>query len=193
MILNGHIYRGMDGCHPEGGHQVIDPRSGVICYCRVEGCWESLASGSAIARMAREAVEASQVLGEESIDEFTQMKGSELRSSSLQKADLESLDARLVVEAALQGDPLAGKLIEIAAYYLSLGVLNVVLLFTPDMIVFSGGVMDNAELFLPTVQETIKRYNLMVPSDRVVIRQAELGSHAGVYGAAYTILQRLTL
>jgi glucokinase len=193
MILNGQIYRGLDGCHPEGGHQVIDPRSGVICYCRVEGCWESLASGSAIARMAREAVEASQVLDGESIHEFTRMKASELRASCLQKEELESLDARRVVEAALQGDPLARKVIEKAAFYLSLGVLNVVLLFTPDMIVLSGGVMENVMLFMPTLEETMQRHNLMVPADRVVIRQAELGSHAGVYGAAYTILQRLTL
>ena len=193
MILDGQIYRGLDGCHPEGGHQVIDPSSGVDCYCLAQGCWESLASGTAIARMAREALDVSMVLDGESIHELTQLNASDLRASSLQEVDLKRIDARLVAEAALQGDLLAQKVIEKAAYYLSLGMLNVVLLFTPDMIVLSGGVMDNAELFMPTLEESIKRHNLMVPADRVAIRQAELGSHAGVYGAAYTILQRLQL
>ena len=52
-ILHGKIVRGNGGWHPEGGHMIIDP-SGPQCYCGAKGCWESLASGSAIALFARE-------------------------------------------------------------------------------------------------------------------------------------------
>ncbi len=48
VILDGKIYRGAGQCHPEIGHQVIDP-AGPLCTCGVRGCWESLASGPAIA------------------------------------------------------------------------------------------------------------------------------------------------
>lgn len=48
IILQGHIYRGANGSHPELGHHVIDP-NGPRCSCGSRGCWESLASGPALA------------------------------------------------------------------------------------------------------------------------------------------------
>ncbi len=48
IILDGHLYRGAGGSHPEIGHHVIDP-SGPKCFCGAQGCWESLASGLALA------------------------------------------------------------------------------------------------------------------------------------------------
>lgn len=47
IILDGVLYRGVDGSHPEIGHVVIDA-SGPPCYCGARGCWEILASGPAI-------------------------------------------------------------------------------------------------------------------------------------------------
>jgi len=47
FIVDGKLYRGVDGAHPEIGHHVIDP-SGPACACGARGCWESLASGSAM-------------------------------------------------------------------------------------------------------------------------------------------------
>jgi glucokinase len=47
IVLNGKLYRGVDGAHPEIGHQVIDA-SGPQCYCGARGCWEVLAAGPAM-------------------------------------------------------------------------------------------------------------------------------------------------
>jgi glucokinase len=47
IVLDGRLYRGVDGSHPELGHQVIDA-SGPPCYCGARGCWESLAGGPAM-------------------------------------------------------------------------------------------------------------------------------------------------
>jgi glucokinase len=49
LVFDGKLYRGVDGAHPEVGHHVIDP-SGPACFCGTHGCWESLASGPALAR-----------------------------------------------------------------------------------------------------------------------------------------------
>ena len=53
IVLRGELYRGVDGAHPEIGHQVIDA-SGPQCYCGGRGCWEALASGPAMARWMQE-------------------------------------------------------------------------------------------------------------------------------------------
>jgi glucokinase len=47
-LVGGAILRGVAGEHPELGHVPVDPR-GPACYCGTNGCFESLASGSALA------------------------------------------------------------------------------------------------------------------------------------------------
>lgn len=49
FVFQGQLYRGAGGSHPEIGHHVIDP-SGPKCFCGAYGCWESLASGTAMAK-----------------------------------------------------------------------------------------------------------------------------------------------
>lgn len=51
IVLDGQLYRGVDGSHPEIGHHIID-QSGPECFCGARGCWESLTSGPALARRA---------------------------------------------------------------------------------------------------------------------------------------------
>ena len=47
ILIDGNLYRGVDGAHPEFGHQILD-HSGPRCYCGARGCWEVLASGPAM-------------------------------------------------------------------------------------------------------------------------------------------------
>jgi glucokinase len=53
IVLGGKLYRGVEGAHPEIGHQIID-NSGPARYCGARGCWESLASGTAMSAGACE-------------------------------------------------------------------------------------------------------------------------------------------
>jgi glucokinase len=52
IIIDGRIYRGAAGEHPELGHLHADPE-GPACYCGTRGCLESVAAGPAIAAAAR--------------------------------------------------------------------------------------------------------------------------------------------
>jgi glucokinase len=54
VVIDGRIYRGTQGEHPELGHIPIDPL-GPPCYCGTNGCLESLASGTAISAAGRAA------------------------------------------------------------------------------------------------------------------------------------------
>lgn len=167
LIVDGEIYRGVDGSHPEGGHQLIDP-NGPECYCGYRGCWESLISGTAITKIARSVMSEEQLLA---------LGGSD------------HLNARTIADAARAGDPAAGEVMQKAARDFSLGMINVITFFVPDIIVLSGGVMKSADLFLPTLERTLKTPNPMVPFDRVQILPAKLGYYAGLYGGAYMILR----
>lgn len=175
-ILDGQVVRGADGFHPEGGHQIVDP-SGPECYCGGRGCWESLCSGTAIERMGRAALKAAPEAGAALL--------------KLAGGEADRLDARLVCQAARQGDPLARGVIEKAAKAFALGVFNILMLFFPEMIVLSGGVMRSSDLFTPALSEMLGAVSAYLPVERLRILPARLGYYAGVYGAAYALLQAI--
>jgi glucokinase len=168
LIVDGEIYRGLDGSHPEGGHMVLDP-DGPLCYCKMHGCWESLCAGPAIEKQAREA----------------ELSGSRLLEMAAGERD--KIDARMVFEAARDGDRAAQSIVDNFTRYFIQGILNVIILFVPEVIVLSGGVMRSADLFLPRLEQAMQAYTEMVPAHRVRILPAKLGYYAGLYGAAYTI------
>lgn len=64
IVLDGELYRGVDGAHPEIGHQVIDG-SGLQCYCGARGCWEALAAGPAMSQWMAEHLPGSALNGKQ--------------------------------------------------------------------------------------------------------------------------------
>ncbi len=183
-IIDGQVYRGANGFHPEGGHQIVDP-SGPVCYCGGKGCWESWSSGTAIGRAAREAL---QTAGNEP---EPGKPGSLLLA--LAEGEVDRVDAGLVAEAARQGDPLAEQVIQGAAQAFGTGVFNILMLFQPEMIVLSGGVMRSLDLFMPSIERAIQAADSYIPARQVRILPAKLGYYAGIYGAAYAILNKLAI
>ena len=94
------------------------------------------------------------------------------------------LTGKEICELARGGDALASKAVERESYYLGLGLANLVTIFTPEVIVLGGSVMQSAPLFMPTIQAIIRRICTQVPSERVEIRSASLGAQTGLIGAA---------
>lgn len=174
IILDGAVYRGWQGWHGEGGHHVVDP-SGPLCYCGARGCLEILVAGPAIARLAQEMA--------------ARPDGAPLRARA--NGNLEAIDGRMLSDAARDGDPLARSLIERIAFHLGLGLLNMIYFYVPEVIVLSGSVMRDYDLFEPSIRAFLDRCSVMAPANQVRITAASLGDHAGVYGAAYAIIQEL--
>lgn len=174
FILNGHIYRGQGGIHPEGGHHIVNP-SGPLCYCGAHGCWEAEAAGPAIAGRARNFI----------------MNGAPSSLLEMAAGEPDRITAFMVAEAAQAGDELAVRVMDMTAFYLGVGIVNCISMFFPETIVLSGGVMKSSGLLLPGIREVVQKHNIMHPVERVSIVTAKLGYHAGLYGAAYAILQLL--
>ncbi|HVL90799.1 MAG TPA: ROK family protein, partial [Actinomycetota bacterium] len=55
IILDGRVYRGAHGFGAEIGHMIVQP-GGPACPCGANGCYEQLASGNAIGRVASERI-----------------------------------------------------------------------------------------------------------------------------------------
>ena len=78
---------------------------------------------------------------------------------------------------------------EKTAWYFSLGIVNIINLFVPEVVVLSGGVMKSADQFMSAIETAINTHDIMVPARQVRILPAKLGDQAGMVGAAYTIYQ----
>ncbi|MBZ5594000.1 MAG: ROK family protein [Acidobacteriia bacterium] len=158
IIADGKLYRGAGGAHPEIGHHVIDC-TGPLCSCGAHGCWESLATGPAMA----------QWLSSNAPPDYPHLDG---------------LTGKRICELARQGDAPARRAVEREARYLGIGVANLVTLFIPDTIVLGGSVMHSADLFLDTIRDTVRRHCGYVPFEKTVVALASLGPDANLIGAA---------
>lgn len=160
IVQSGRLYRGTQGAHPELGHQALDP-SGPRCYCTIHGCWESLASGSAMTAS------------------FIDMDPARRTLTAAQICDL-----------ARQGDPAAMRAVKREARYLGLGLANLVTLFAPDVICLGGGVMQSSDLFLDDIQMLVRNLCTQVPVEYTTITLSSLGKDIGLLGAAQSWLLR---
>lgn len=159
VVIDGRLYRGAGGAHPELGHITLDPQRGTTCYCGGRGCWESLASGTALGAWY----------------------SAELLERGL---PAEVVDARLVCQRAGEGDALAREAVVREGYYLGLGMASLVNAFVPDVIVMGGGVMQSWPLFQAQVQAIIQQNCGLVPHQLTHLRLAALGARTGLAGAA---------
>lgn len=158
IIFDGQLYRGVDGAHPEVGHQVIDP-AGPQCTCGFRGCWESLAAGPAMVAWLE-------------------------RNAPADYPHRQGITAKRICELALEGDALAQQAVETEAFYLGMGLANLINLFTPDAIVLSGSVMKSATLFMDRIRALIRSGCRFVPAEKTELMLASLGDDTNLIGAA---------
>ena len=158
VILDGHIYRGVDQAHPEIGHHVIDA-SGPLCVCGFRGCWESLAAGPAMVSW----------LESNAPPDYPHRAG---------------LTAKRICELAGNGDGWAQRSVQREGHYLGLGLANLVTMFVPGAIVLGGSIMKSATLFLESIRRVIAGSCRFVPYEKTELVLASLGEDSNLIGAA---------
>ena len=167
IIINGRLYSGPCGSAGEVGHMTIDT-NGTRCSCGNIGCWETLASGTAMAREAIRRIN----------------RGEKSSLTEMVEGRIESITAEKVSTAAQGGDPLALEVISRAANYLGVGMVNLVNIFNPEMIIVGGGMAQMGDLLLQTARQMVKQRAFQLSARAVRIVPARLGDSAGVLGAA---------
>jgi glucokinase len=166
VILDGELWRGIDGTAAEIGHMNVAPFGGVICKCGSIGCLEVYASATAIARMTREG-----------LPNYPQ--------SILNTKTVGDLSASEIADAANQGDILALEVFRQMGIYLGIAMASIVNIFNPEVIVIGGGVSASFDLFASYVRDKISKRAFPVPAKRSQLVKAECGDDAGLLGAAW--------
>ncbi len=174
IVIDGKIYGGAIGAAGEVGHMTIDD-DGPICNCGNRGCWETLASGTALAREARHRIE----------------EGVKTSILEYAEGDVENVTAQVIHSAAQQGDSLAKELIARTGYYVGVGLVNLINIFNPELIVIGGGLSNIGDMLLEPAFEVARERAYKETFRTVRFASAELGRNSGVLGAAAFALREI--
>lgn len=165
LVIGGRLVRGASGLGAELGHMVVC-EGGPPCPCGNRGCLEALASGTAIGRSARAALDAGR------------LDGSSLR-------DVPDLDGKAVTLAAQAGDAAAREILAEAGRWLGVGIASLINALDPEVVVVGGGAMQAGELLLgPARRSAAERVVGLQHRPTPPIVPATLGDDAGLIGAA---------
>ena len=210
VIIDGKIVDGASGTAGELGHMTIDWH-GERCNCGNIGCLENIASGTAIARSANEAIAAGQgtellafartmlehtdtvpdpsalpLPEQDDVDEtegtFDEVSGQMIH-----------VNAHTVARAAESGIPLAREIVTNAAEAIGVGLVNIIHIFNPEMIILGGGVTQMGPMLMEPALRIVHERAMKVPRDAVKIVQAQLGMNTGLVGAGALIYYKMTV
>ena len=165
IIIDGRLYRGASGSAGEFGHMVLDP-GGPVCGCGNRGCFETLASGTAIAREGSAAA----------------ARGESPALARL-AAEQGELTAEDIAEAAEAGDAVAAEIVARAADFFGIGLAAIVNALNPESIIIGGGVSKMGDRYLGPAEAAMRAHAFDLPAGAVSLRQSVLGDHAAALGA----------
>ena len=170
VIDRGKLLLGGRGLAGEVGHMVIDMRPDApVCQCGNKGCLEALASGTAIAKVAREKV--------------AQPGG---KDGALGEMEPGIITAERVLDAAGEGDSLAWRILDEVIDALSVGMTNLLHLYNPDVVVMGGGVTFGLVQMglLPRIYGQMQQRAMTDGHRNFHLIPSRLGDAPGMLGAA---------
>ncbi len=170
IVVNGSLYRGAFGIAAEFGHMRVVP-DGHLCGCGGRGCFEQYASGNALLRHAREAINASP----------------QIARNLLSRGDgtVSGLTGAIIMEAARDGDSVALAAFNTTGQWLGAGVATLSVLLDPACVIIGGGVVQAGEILLAPTREALERTMPFAGKHTYPqVIAAELGNEAGLIGVS---------
>lgn len=174
LILDGKVYYGEDGYAGEFGHiQVV--KNGELCYCGKRGCLETVSSGRAITRIAREKI----------------LRGAKTILTRDQNLTIDQIDAEAVLKAASMGDDFSIEILQEAGKYLGSAVGILINLLNPAMVILGGGVSMATPYLIESVRIHAMKHSLVKLNRNVKFVTSSLGNKAGALGVAVYLAEEL--
>ena len=167
IVIHGKVWSGFHGVGSEIGHMILE-LEGEPCTCGNHGCLERYCSATAIIRMARELMP----------------NHPDSMIMTLCDGDTDKINAKIVFDAAREGDEIGLRVFRRYVRYLSQAISNIITFLDPEVVVLGGGVSKAGSFLLDAVREEVPHYMLYKTMPLSRIELAQLGPDAGIIGAA---------
>ena len=170
LVLNGNIYRGVNGLAGELGHMVIDP-DGHPCACGKKGCLETLVAFPAIIR------------------EAMRDPGPVLQQYCSENPP--SVDIDCILEAVEEGDDSAIRALRRSAQALGMALGNLLNFIDVSTIFINSKLAAYDELYLQEIHRTLSRYFLLANEMPIKVLPSSLGRKGEILGMAVLVMRPL--
>ncbi|HET8753974.1 MAG TPA: ROK family transcriptional regulator [Salinimicrobium sp.] len=174
IIIDGKMHQGASGFAGEFGHIPL-LEDGLLCHCGKRGCLETVASGIALARMAKEGIQA----GENSV------------LSKLSDKEIEKIEPQTIIEAANKGDQFAIKLLSEAGINLGKGIAVLIQLFNPELIILEGKFAEAKQFITIPIQQSINTYCMAQLREKTEIVLSSLGQDSVLLGSVAAVMENI--
>lgn len=168
IIVDGKIVTGCNDAGGECGHMVIMV-DGEECTCGRKGCWEAYASATALIRQTKAAM----------------LENKNSVMWTLCDGDINKVNGRTAFDAMRANDEAGKNVVDKYLKYVSVGTVNLINTFQPDVLCFGGGICNEGETILAPIRDFVEkeRYSKYAEKQTKICR-AVLGNDAGIIGAA---------
>jgi glucokinase len=162
IIINGKLYKGVNGGAGELGHTIIN-EGGEKCACGMSGCYERYASTSAFVR--------------------------KYKSIILEKNfDTENIDGEEIMNRVHKKEKLAVEAYDEFIDHIVTGLINITHILDPGLIVIGGGISAQGTEFFDEINRRFKVLAMPSYAKHTKIIKASLENDAGILGACYICL-----
>jgi len=166
IVVDGEVVYGHDGFAGEVGHvQVYE--NGRMCGCGLRGCFETYSSASGLRRTVFE------------------LLCNETTPSKLRDVSFNDMTAKMIAEAAKDGDEIAKQAFEITAKILGMKLADTVAHTSPEAIFLFGGLTNAGDILFKPTRESFENNLLKVYKNKIkILPSGLLETNAAVLGAS---------
>jgi len=172
IIMDGKLQTGMTGFAGEIGH-IPFVKEGELCHCGKRGCLETVASGIALARMAKEGIKSGQIS----------------LLNALSEEEIEQIEPQIVIDAANKGDQYAINILSHIGENLGKAVATLIQLFNPELIILGGKIAEAKQYITIPMRHAINTYCMARIREQTKIVPSTLGHSAGILGSASIVIE----
>ena len=176
IIIDKHLFRGSLGSAGEVGFTIINAEN-LGFKVKNKGFLEKFASVESIKKKAIREIR----------------KGRKTIITKMVKNDIEKIEPYMVCEAAISGDELANGIITETVNFLSIGIINLILIQNPQIIVLGGDICNLPEVNKLFLEPIIGNIRSSIPFEIPEIKLSLLGEDAGVVGASFQAVESLLM
>ncbi len=165
LILDGKLFTGNKHKAAEYGHMILNPE-GPLCGCGQRGCLEAFSSKKGMSAY---------------IMQQTARGRKNMLSDTIENGVFKSKNLKKAMAA---NDPVTMEAVDRACHYLAIASGNMINTFSPDIIVYGGGVMEAVgDQFMEKIIAEVDKYCMPTIRNTVILKKAALGDDSNIYGA----------
>ena len=166
IMAEGKLKRGPQYLTGEIGHTRLNPNHTIPCHCGGYGCFEQMVDCRLLAKKA--------------VEEKESHKDSIIYNSEV--------TLQGIFDASNKGDSWARELLDGVIKWFAIGIQNVILVFSPEVVIISGDYRTAGPYFLETLQEQIEKISLIRMKKNIRIEYSRFDEEGSILGAASYVI-----